>query len=189
MSEDWGGVRELASHYVQLISKEQRHGPYFLGGYSYGGLLAYEMASLLTEQNQRVECVAMIDTFPWSPLSQTISTRLVSMQEDGHSHRRHVKVRGRRSNTNLNLQISFPKLNDCFKMRIKRRNYCVHTICSNSRNVQPIAKIVWKYIYISHFSFADTICLVVFYRFSIEVIFMTAASIWKLLEKVGARFP
>ena len=92
MSEDWGGVRELATHYVQLITKEQRHGPYFLGGYSYGGLLAYEIASLLTEQKQRVEFVAMIDTFPWSPRSRTISTRLASMQEDKNSQRRHAKV-------------------------------------------------------------------------------------------------
>ena len=115
MSEDWGGVRELATHYVQLISEEQRHGPYFLGGYSYGGLLAYEMASLLTEQNQRVECVAMIDTFPWSPLSQTISTRLASMQEDGNSQRRHVKVRERRSHSNLDLICFFTGLRDYFK--------------------------------------------------------------------------
>ena len=92
VSEDWGGVRELATHYVKLISEEQRHGPYFLGGYSYGGMLAYEMASLLTERNQRVEFVAMIDTFPWSPCSRTISTRLASMQEDERTQSRNVEV-------------------------------------------------------------------------------------------------
>ena len=92
MSEDWGGVRELAAHYVQLISEEQRHGPYFLGGYSYGGLLAYEMASLLTEQNQRVEFVAMIDTFPWHPRSQTVRARLASIQENANSLDRHIQV-------------------------------------------------------------------------------------------------
>ena len=88
-------MRELAAHYVQLISAEQRHGPYFLGGYSYGGLLAYEMASLLTEQNQRVEFVAMIDTFPWYSRAQTVSTRLASIQEDTNSPRRHIQVRER----------------------------------------------------------------------------------------------
>ena len=93
MSEDWGGVRELAAHYVQLISEEQRHGPYFIGGYSYGGLLAYEMASLLTERNQRVEFVAMIDTFPWYPRSQTVSTRLASTLENANSQSRHIQVR------------------------------------------------------------------------------------------------
>ena len=103
VSEDWGSVRELAAHYVQLISEKQRHGPYFLGGYSYGGLLAYEMASLLTEQNQRVEFVAMIDTFPWFPRSQTVSTRLASMEENANSPLRHVQVRKRGVHGNGNL--------------------------------------------------------------------------------------
>ncbi|XP_020601133.1 uncharacterized protein LOC110040258 [Orbicella faveolata] len=40
------------------------------------------MASLLREQNQRVEFVAMIDTFPWYPRSRTVSNRLVSMVAD-----------------------------------------------------------------------------------------------------------
>ena len=85
-------MRELAAHYVQLITKEQRHGPYFLGGYSYGGLLAYEMASLMREHNHRVEFVAMIDTFPWVLQSRTVSSRLPSMQEHENSQRRHVEV-------------------------------------------------------------------------------------------------
>ena len=92
MSEDWGGARELAAHYVKLISKEQSHGPYFIGGYSYGGLLAYEMASLLTEKKQRVEFVAMIDTFPWWPHSRTISARLAPLQEVEKLRSRHVEV-------------------------------------------------------------------------------------------------
>ena len=95
VSKDWVGVRELAAHYVQLISKEQRHGPYFLGGYSFGGLVAYEMASLLIEQNQRVEFVGMIDTFPWYPRSRTVSNRLVSMAADEQFQRRQVQVRGK----------------------------------------------------------------------------------------------
>ena len=103
VSEDWGGVRELAAHYVQLISEEQRHGPYFLGGYSYGGLVAYEMASLLTKQNQRVEFVAMLDTFPWYPRSRTITTRLASMQDNATSSTRQVEVCERDVHGNGNL--------------------------------------------------------------------------------------
>ena len=92
VSEDWGGVRELATHYLSLIKEEQPHGPYFLGGYSYGGLVAYEIASLLTEQKQRVEFVAMIDTFPWLSRSQAIRTRLTSMFKDKTSPLLHVEV-------------------------------------------------------------------------------------------------
>ena len=108
MSKNWGGVRELAAHYVQLISKEQRHGPYFLGGYSYGGLVAYEMASLLTEQKQRVEFVAMIDTFPWYPRSRTVSNRLVSMVADEHFQLRQIQVREKRSHCNDKIAITWP---------------------------------------------------------------------------------
>ena len=92
VSQDWGGVRELAVHYLSLIKGEQPHGPYFVGGYSYGGLVAYEIASLLTEQKQRVEFVAMIDTFPWLPRSQAIRTRLTSMFKDKTSPLLHVEV-------------------------------------------------------------------------------------------------
>jgi len=108
VGKDWGGVRELAAHYVQLISKEQRHGPYFLGGYSYGGLVAYEMASLLTEQKQRVEFVAMIDTFPWYPRSRTVSNRLVSMVADEHFQLRQIQVRVKRSHWNDKIAITWP---------------------------------------------------------------------------------
>ena len=92
VSDDWGGVRELATHYVTLISAEQRHGPYFLGGYSYGGVLAYEIASLLTEQNQMVGFLAMIDTFPWFSRSYAIRTRFTSIVGDKRSQLRHVEV-------------------------------------------------------------------------------------------------
>ncbi len=96
VSEDWGSVRELAVHYVQLIREEQRHGPYFLGGYSYGGIVAYEMASLLTEQNQRVEFVGMIDTFVWYPRSREVSTRLaLSLHSERNLEHRLVEVRER----------------------------------------------------------------------------------------------
>ena len=97
VSEDWGTVRELATHYVQLIMNKQPHGPYFLGGYSYGGIVAYEMASLLTERNQSVEFVAMIDTFPWNLHTQTISARMVTVQEDANASHRHVQVCSRTS--------------------------------------------------------------------------------------------
>ena len=123
MSRDWGGVRELASHYVQLISKEQRHGPYFLGGYSYGGLVAYEMASLLTEQNQRVEFVGMLDTFAWYPHSRTITTRLASMQDNATSFTRQLEVCVKGGHGNGNLVTG---LIECHLVKVFQniQNYC-----------------------------------------------------------------
>ena len=92
VSQDWGGIRQLATHYVELIKEEQHHGPYFLGGYSYGGCIAYEMASLLIEQEQRVELVAMIDTFAWIERSRAVNTRLRVMVEEEYMERPWVEV-------------------------------------------------------------------------------------------------
>ena len=44
---------------------------YFLfilsAGFSFGGMLAYEMASQLVEQDEEVAMVWMLDTYPWFP--------------------------------------------------------------------------------------------------------------------------
>jgi pimeloyl-ACP methyl ester carboxylesterase len=54
---------ELASTYVQLLREQmQPHGPYFLGGWSMGGMIAMRMAALLEAQNERVIHVVLIDS-------------------------------------------------------------------------------------------------------------------------------
>jgi thioesterase domain-containing protein len=51
----------------------QPQGPYYLAGYSFGGVLAFEMAAQLEAQGQSVGLVALLDAF----LPQTRSERLV----------------------------------------------------------------------------------------------------------------
>ena len=69
-------VRKVAQSYIRMIKEVQRHGPYFLAGQSFGGLVAYEIASILTEQHEAVAFVAMIDTFPWYLPNRTGAARL-----------------------------------------------------------------------------------------------------------------
>ena len=48
-------------------------GPYLLGGWSFGGIVAYEMAQQLTSAGQAVELMALVDSWPPSlipPLPQ-----------------------------------------------------------------------------------------------------------------------
>ncbi|WP_068927598.1 type I polyketide synthase [Planobispora rosea] len=54
------GVVERAARYVEEIRKVQPEGPYRLGGWSFGGILAFEIARQLGAGN--VELVAMIDS-------------------------------------------------------------------------------------------------------------------------------
>jgi amino acid adenylation domain-containing protein len=52
-------VEQMAAHYVAEIRKVQPSGPYHIGGYCFGGLVAFEMARLLTQQGEHPELVAL----------------------------------------------------------------------------------------------------------------------------------
>ena len=69
-------VRKIAQSYTRMIKEVQRRGPYYLAGQSFGGLVAYEIANILTEQGEDVAFMAMIDTFPWYLPNRTGAARL-----------------------------------------------------------------------------------------------------------------
>ena len=73
-------LEEMASHYIREIRTVQPEGPYFLGGYSMGGLIAYEMAQQLSAKGEEVALVALLDTYPGSmkPVAHSILQMLLS---------------------------------------------------------------------------------------------------------------
>src|SRR5204863_2140607 len=56
-------IEELSERYVEEIRQVQPAGPYRLGGHSFGGLVAYEMARQLRAAGQAVEQVILLDTY------------------------------------------------------------------------------------------------------------------------------
>ena len=54
-------VEQLAVGYVQRIRALQPEGPYRLAGYSFGGVLAYEIAQQLESDGEKIETVIMYD--------------------------------------------------------------------------------------------------------------------------------
>jgi acetoacetyl-CoA synthetase len=56
-------VDEMARTYLGAIRALQPRGPYLLGGYSLGGLVAVEMARMLLAEGERVLPLALLDTF------------------------------------------------------------------------------------------------------------------------------
>ena len=56
-------IEEMAAHYIQEIKTVQPEGPYFVGGYSLGGLIAYEMARQLLASGEAVGLVVLLDTY------------------------------------------------------------------------------------------------------------------------------
>ncbi len=56
-------VEEMATHYIEEIRTVQPKGPYYLGGLSFGGTVAYEMAQQLRQRNEPVALLALFDTY------------------------------------------------------------------------------------------------------------------------------
>lgn len=54
-------VEEMASIYIEAMRTAQPGGPYFLGGWSVGGVVAYEMARQLEARGEQVALLALID--------------------------------------------------------------------------------------------------------------------------------
>jgi amino acid adenylation domain-containing protein len=57
-------VESMAELYIQAVKRIQPEGPYILGGWSLGGVMAYEVARKLSEAGDRIELVAMLDSYP-----------------------------------------------------------------------------------------------------------------------------
>jgi thioesterase domain-containing protein len=55
-------LEALAAEYVALVRRAQPEGPYYVGGYSFGGLVAFEMARQLRAAGAEVGLVALLDT-------------------------------------------------------------------------------------------------------------------------------
>src|SRR5262249_53975911 len=57
-------VEDMAAHYVSDLRRFQPRGPYYLGGYCFGGNVAYDMARQLTKDGHEVALVLLINCWP-----------------------------------------------------------------------------------------------------------------------------
>src|ERR1051326_2185301 len=62
--EEFTRIEDIAAQYVADLRKFQPQGPYRLGGYCFGGNVAYEMARQLRAQDDRVALLLLINCWP-----------------------------------------------------------------------------------------------------------------------------
>jgi aspartate racemase len=55
-------VEDMAAHYIKEIQSIQPNGPYYLGGFSFGGLVAFEVAQQLQARGEKVALLALFDS-------------------------------------------------------------------------------------------------------------------------------
>jgi len=75
LGESLTSIERMADFYLREIQSVQPDGPYLLGGWSMGGLVAFEVARQLAQKRQKVDIVALFDTYPPPSGRQTIDDR------------------------------------------------------------------------------------------------------------------
>lgn len=85
VDEPFDRIEDLAGFYLDAIKELQAHGPYFLVGYSLGGLVMLEMAQRLMKDGEKVGLLAMLESYPhprFLSLSQRVrlGTRLANQR-------------------------------------------------------------------------------------------------------------
>jgi phthiocerol/phenolphthiocerol synthesis type-I polyketide synthase E len=59
-------IEDMAALYVKGIRRRQPHGPYLIGGYCGGGLIAFEVAQQLRSEGEEIALLALLDTMNFS---------------------------------------------------------------------------------------------------------------------------
>ncbi len=81
---------EMAQEYLEELRSVQPDGPYLLGGFSGGGIAAYEMAQQLRADGEETSLLVMLDTpLPDQPplrFSDRIKIQLDNLREEGPSY-------------------------------------------------------------------------------------------------------
>jgi acetoacetyl-CoA synthetase len=62
--EPFDRIEDMAQFYLDALEELQSHGPYILIGYSFGGLVALEMAQRLSQQGKKVGLLVLVDAYP-----------------------------------------------------------------------------------------------------------------------------
>jgi len=118
-------IEQLAPIYLDVIRTVQKSGPYYFCGYSFGGLLAYEMAMRLAAEGDGANLVALLDAANPAMLSN------LSQTDAAQFHKTYLIDRLKKYGLNLmrgdikaftgrGLAFIVSRLGKCFTPAIKR---------------------------------------------------------------------
>ena len=81
-------IEEMAACYVESIIKINPNGPYALAGFSFGGVVAFEMTRQLKEQGKAVSLTALLDSYVDSSYYHASLSRKKMIRYFDINHRR-----------------------------------------------------------------------------------------------------
>lgn len=108
MAEPLERVEDMAQLYVETLRELCPYDPYILIGYSFGGLVALEMAQRLSDSGKKIALLALLDTYP-HPRFLPTADRVRLFVKRMKSHAGHMR------------QLSLPRSATYFVNGLKRR--------------------------------------------------------------------
>jgi len=66
-TQKFTSLEEMATSYIKYIKEIQPKGPYYLGGYSFGGVVAWEIVNQLILKGEEVDCLMLFDSWAKTP--------------------------------------------------------------------------------------------------------------------------
>ncbi len=76
------GIKAIAERYITILKRHQPQGPYYLGGWCYGGIIAHEMACQLEKAGEEVRYLFMLDSHATTSEQLRSSFKTMSSQVD-----------------------------------------------------------------------------------------------------------
>jgi acetoacetyl-CoA synthetase len=116
-------VEDMAQYHLEALRHVQPQGPYFLLGFSLGGLVVYEMARQLDSNGERVSLLVLIESYP--------DLTRVSLRQ-----RLRVRARVAKYHANSMLRMPFPKAIS-YLIHPDERQRCDSSQCKEKNGVAP----------------------------------------------------
>ncbi len=117
-------VEDMAAYYIEVMQTVQPQGPYQIGGWSFGGLVAFEIAQQLQAQVQEVSLVVLLDTSPFTEYEELNEADDVDFLEE---------LLARKNGAILGIP---PEL-DVFQAQRLLQVFRGHILAANNYNPQP----------------------------------------------------
>lgn len=87
-------VREMAAQYIEAMRTVQPHGPYYVGGWSFGGVVAFEIAHQLRRAGHKIGLLLLMDTVAPMPFTYFDDPVMIAnvIRELGYPHGKQIVI-------------------------------------------------------------------------------------------------
>jgi acetoacetyl-CoA synthetase len=133
-------VEDMADYYVAAIREVQSEGPYFLAGYSFGGLVAVEMSRRLKDMGQQIGLLVLIDAYA-HPRTWPLRTRL-AVRWRRLRHRMSLVARHPLRETQTYVQLALAQFKRRLRRQGEKRSSVTSWLGDHTRALTPALRLV-----------------------------------------------